>query len=119
MDIGERIKKRRQLLEMTQQELANAIGVTPQHISAIEQGKRDPSLFSLARLARELGVTIDHLVTNNESVITDVIPAIKGDKRLKLKAKKALIRLVQELYALSPVVAHETIIEGEDAERLD
>jgi len=118
MGIGERIKKRRQLLEMTQQELAKAIGVTPQHISAIEQGKRDPSLFSLAKLAKELGVTTDYLVTNNESVITDVIPAIKGDKKLKLKAKKALIRLVQELYAIRPVVDHETIIGGEDAEKL-
>ena len=104
---------------MTQQELAEAIGVTPQHISAMEQDKRDPSLFSLTQLARELGVTIDYLVTNKESVITGVIPAIKGDKNLRLKAKKALIPLIQELYALRPVVASETIIGGEDAEKLD
>jgi len=83
---------------MTQQELAEAIGVTPQHISAIEQDKRDPSLSSLAKLAEELGVTIDYLVTGKESVITDTIPAIKGDKKLKLKAKKALTALIQELY---------------------
>jgi transcriptional regulator with XRE-family HTH domain len=113
MSIGERIKKRRQILGMTQQELAKAIWVTPQHISAIEQGKRDPSLFSLARLARELGVTIDYLVTNKESVITDPIPAIKGDKKLSLKAKKALIPLIQELYALRLGVDSETTIEDE------
>ncbi len=83
---------------MTQQELAKAVGVTPQHISAIEQDKRDPSLSSLAKLAEELGVTIDYLVIGKESVITDAIPAIKGDKDLKLKAKKALIGLIQELY---------------------
>jgi len=83
---------------MTQKELAEAIGVTPQHISAIEQDKRDPSLSSLAKLAEELGVTIDYLVTGKESVITDTIPAIKGDKKLKLKAKKALTALIQELY---------------------
>lgn len=83
---------------MTQQELAKAVGVTPQHVSAIEQDKRDPSLSSLAKLAEELGVTIDYLVIGKESVITDAIPAIKGDKDLKLKAKKALIGLIQELY---------------------
>ena len=83
---------------MTQKELAEAIGVTPQHISAIEQDKRDPSLSSLAKLAEELGVTTDYLVTGKESVITDTIPAIKGDKKLKLKAKKALAALIQELY---------------------
>ena len=83
---------------MTQKELAEAIGVTPQHISAIEQDKRDPSLSSLGKLAEELGATIDYLVTGKESVITDTIPAIKGDKKLKLKAKKALIALIQELH---------------------
>lgn len=83
---------------MTQKELAEAIGVTPQHISAIEQDERDPSLSSLVKLAAELGVTIDYLVTGKESVITDTIPAIKGDKKLKLKAKKALTALIQELY---------------------
>jgi transcriptional regulator with XRE-family HTH domain len=98
MSIGKRIRKRRQILEMTQKELAEAIGVTPQHISAIEQDKRDPSLSSLGKLAEELGVTIDYLVTGKESVITDTIPAIKGDKKLKLKAKKALIALIQELH---------------------
>lgn len=98
MSIGKGIRKRRQILEMTQKELAEAIGVTPQHISAIEQDKRDPSLSSLAKLAEELGVTIDYLVTGKESVITDTIPAIKGDKKLKLKAKKALTALIQELY---------------------
>ena len=98
MGIGKRIKERRQKLEMTQQELAKAVGVTPQHISAIEQDKRAPSLFTLAKLAEELGVTIDHLVTGKESVITDVIAAIRGDENLKLKPKQALTTLIQELY---------------------
>jgi transcriptional regulator with XRE-family HTH domain len=98
MSIGKRIRKGRQILEMTQQELAEVIGVTPQHISLIEQGKGAPSLSTLTKLAEELGVTIDYLVTGKESVITDAIPAIKGDKKLKLKAKKALTALIQELY---------------------
>ena len=83
---------------MTQQELAEVIGVTPQHISLIEQDKGAPSLSTLAKLAEELGVTIDYLVTGKESVITDAIPAIKGDKKLKLKVKKALIALIQDSY---------------------
>ena len=99
MTIGERIRKTRQELKITQEELARAIGVTPQHISAIEQNKRDPSLSSLARLAEELGVTADYLITGNEKGITEPIPAIKGNKRLNLKAKKALIALIEELLA--------------------
>lgn len=78
--------------------MAQSLGVTPQHISAIEQGKRLPSLFSLVKLAEELGVTIDYLATGKEGVVTDTIPAIKADKKLSLKSKKALVALVEELY---------------------
>lgn len=98
MTIGDRIRKRRQRLRITQQELATAIGVTPQHVSAIEQNKRDPSLSSVARLAQELGVTTDYLITGKEGGVAEPIPAIKADKRINLKAKKALIALIEQLY---------------------
>ena len=98
MSTGSRIRKRRKELELTQQELARALGITSQHISAIEQDKRAPSLPSLSRLAEELGVTVDHLITGKEGVIVSIIPAIKADKKLSLKSKKALVSLVEELY---------------------
>ncbi len=85
-------------MELTQLQLAQALGVTPQHISAIEKDRRTPSLDSLAKLAEELGVTIDYLVTGKESVITDPIPAIKAEKKFKVEIKKALITLMQALY---------------------
>jgi len=96
--LGHRLRSRRQALKLSQQELSEAIGLTPQHISAIEQDKRSPSLTSLAKLAMELGVTTDYLITGKEGVITDTIPAIKADKRLKLEVKKALITLVRSLH---------------------
>ena len=95
MSLGERIKLRRQALNITQQQLAQALGMTPQHISAIEQDKGAPSLTLLPKLAEELGVSIDYLVSGKEGIITDTIPAIKADKRLTLKAKRLLIGLIQ------------------------
>lgn len=97
MGLGERIRKRRQALGITQEELAQVLRVTPQHISAVEQNKRAPSLAFLTRLAEELGVSIDYLVSGKEGIITDTIPAIKADKKLKLKIKRALITLIEEL----------------------
>jgi len=97
MTIGERIRKRRQALKITQQELAKALGVTPQHISGIEQEKRSPSLSFLSKLAEEMGVTTDYLLSGKEGIITDTIPAIKADKSFSLKAKGALITLVEQL----------------------
>jgi transcriptional regulator with XRE-family HTH domain len=98
MSLGERIRKRRKELNLTQSDLAKALGVTSQHISAIEQNKRAPSLDSLVKIAKELGVTVDFLLTGEESIITEPIPAIKADKKLSLKAKKALVSLIEELY---------------------
>jgi len=99
MSLGERIRKRRQSLKLTQVQLAQALGLTAQHISVIEQDKRTPSLASVAKMAEQLGVTVDYLVTGKESVIGDIIPAIKADKGLDLNAKNALITLVKELRA--------------------
>jgi transcriptional regulator with XRE-family HTH domain len=102
MSLGRRIKERRKTLGLTQQQLAESLGVTPQHISVIEQDKRSPSLSSLARMAEQLGVTVDFLVVGKEGTIISVITAIKADKRLNLKTKRALITLVEELYKISP-----------------
>jgi transcriptional regulator with XRE-family HTH domain len=97
--VGQRIRERRIYLNVTQEKLATALRVTPQHISFIEQGKGSPSVVLLPALAKELAVSVDYLVSGTDSVITDTIPAIKADKRLGLKAKKALVALVEELYS--------------------
>ena len=101
MSIGTRIKNRRQELKFTQSEIAKQVNLTPQHISAIEQDKRLPSIALLGKLADELGVTMDYLVTGKESLVSDAIPSIKADKNLTLKSKKALISLIEELRSSS------------------
>lgn len=98
MSLPNRIRARREALEFTQEHLAKATKLTPQYISLIEQGKRVPSVSSLSRLAEELGVTVEYLVTGKEPVITDTIPAIRADPKLTAEAKKALIATVRELY---------------------
>ena len=96
LGIGIRIRKRRHDLKITQLELAQALGVTPQHVSLIEQGKAATSLPLFAKLAEELGVTTDYLISGKDTIVTDTIPAIKADKTLKLKSKRILIALVEE-----------------------
>ncbi len=101
MNLGQRIRQRRVALKLTQKELADALKFTPQHLSAIEQGKRSPSLSSVGRLAEELGVTVDYLVVGKESAAAGLLPAIKADPKLELGVKRALITLVQALYERS------------------
>lgn len=116
MSLGERIRNRRQILKITQQELAVALGITPQHISLLEQDKGAPSLTLLPNLAEQLGVSIDYLVSGKEGIITEVIPAIKADKNLKLKAKRALIALVEELRGTTVLEANLSLDPPSDCE---
>jgi len=95
--VGQRIKERRLVLKLTQDDLSKTLGVTRQHISFIEQGKGSPSLTLLPKLASELGVSVDYLVSGKTCVITDSVPAVKADKLLSLKSKKAIIALIEEL----------------------
>ncbi len=97
MSLGQRIRQRREILKVTQQELAQALGMTPQNISLIEKDKSTPSLTVISKLAEQLGSSIDYLVSGKEGVSTDIIPAIKADKVLRLDAKRALITMVKLL----------------------
>jgi putative transcriptional regulator len=47
--------------EMTQQQLADRIGLTRQTINAIEQGKYSPTLEAAFRIARVFGVPLEEV----------------------------------------------------------
>ncbi len=47
--------------EMTQQELADRVGLTRQTIIAVEQGRYSPSLEAAFKIARAFGVPLDEV----------------------------------------------------------
>lgn len=55
--IGKQIRKRRRDLEMSQQTLADSVGVTRGHIQAIEVSKSNPSIEVLTKIATVLELT--------------------------------------------------------------
>jgi len=54
-------RHRRQQHDMTQQELADRVGVTRQTILAIERGSYNPSVGLALRLAEVFGVSVEEL----------------------------------------------------------
>ena len=62
------IAQRRIALGMTQQQLAEAVSSTQQTIAQWEQGKRDPRISSLLKLADALNCTVDELIQINDSL---------------------------------------------------
>jgi len=65
-----KIKVFRAMHDLTQEDLARAIGVTRQTILAIEKGKYVPSLDLAFRIARHFNVTIEEVFTYEKDVLT-------------------------------------------------
>lgn len=60
--IGKRIKQAREIASMTQEQLSSQLGCTPQHVSALERGVKQPSLETLVNIAILLNVSADFLL---------------------------------------------------------
>ena len=54
--MNERIKEARKARKMTQQQLAEAIGLTQNYIAMMEMGRRDPSDRTISDICRVCGV---------------------------------------------------------------
>ncbi|MCD4756581.1 helix-turn-helix domain-containing protein [bacterium] len=71
-DIGENIRKYRKRLKLTQDELADRVGITWEMISRYERGESSP-MNQLDKLAKSLGVSAGDLV-DSDSVNVYQIP---------------------------------------------
>lgn len=60
--LGLRIRKRRQMMSMTLQELSKACGVSAGYLSQVERDNAVPTLGTLAEIAAALDVSIDHFI---------------------------------------------------------
>ena len=60
--LGERLQKQRQLLNLSQKEVATTIGVSPSVISNYESSERTPSVEILISLARLYHCSTDYLL---------------------------------------------------------
>jgi len=60
--IGANIQSARERAKYTQEELSEMIGVTPNHLSAIERGASGASLETIEKLCQLFGVSADSLL---------------------------------------------------------
>lgn len=76
--LGERIKKRREQLNLQLGELASRIGVSASAMSQIEKAKSFPSIITLKNIAESLHTTVGELIGENESLANN--PVVKRDE---------------------------------------
>lgn len=73
--IGNRISKFRKEKHMTQEELANLLGVSSQAVSKWETDTSCPDISILPKLCKVLGITTDELLTGKDNEVKMVPPA--------------------------------------------
>ena len=65
--LGTRLQEQRQLLKLSQKEVAKAIGVSPSVVSNYESGERTPSVENLMALAGLYRCSTDYLLGLDKS----------------------------------------------------
>ena len=65
--VGNRIKKARERLNITQENISERMNVGPQHISDVERGAVGISIDMLMKICETLDITADYVLFGNEA----------------------------------------------------
>lgn len=98
MSQGERIREARQAKGLTQQDLADALGVQRAAVSQWEKDQTSPTNDKLAKLSEMLSVDVQHLVTGTRRLPVARIPLNTKEQQLSVieQAAKMLAPLAKD-----------------------
>lgn len=66
--IGAAVRKHREILRLSQEELGERAGLDRTYISQVERSTRNPTMLSLQRIAHGLGIELDVLVASARDI---------------------------------------------------
>lgn len=93
MTTGQNIHHFRLLKQMTQAQLADAIGTTTQNISQYERGVRNPKLETLRKIALALDCNISDLDSSLSSILADAVFSPESRAELSDAANNMMVAL--------------------------
>ena len=135
MTIGKRIAFLRKEKGLTQEELANHMGISPQAVSKWENDQTCPDISALPKLARLFGVTVDELLEGKESLpavrmlppeqrkdIKDMLLRITVDSaegdRIRVNLPMALVEIAMEIGMEMPQINGNDDLKGIDMKKV-
>lgn len=93
-DLGSRVRQARRQMALTQEELAEKMGISASFLGHIERGSRVASLETLVSLCNVLKVTPEYLLSASLHSFDDSMPdGLSEDERAKLNE---FLRLAQD-----------------------
>jgi transcriptional regulator with XRE-family HTH domain len=119
--VGQRIRQRRTLLGMSQEKLAEAIGLTFQQVQKYERGGNRTSASRLFDLTRVLDVPISYFFEEMEAGVADKSPSrlmgVPASKMQKASAepdplvKRETLELVRAYYKITEPRVRKRVFE--------
>ncbi len=98
--IGARISRLRSEERLTQEELAERMGINPKYLSSIERGKENPTLQTLIKASESLGVEFSEIfsllqsedpVASKEEIISLLDEADEEQMRVIYRIVKGVV----------------------------
>ena len=135
MTLGKRIALLRKEKNLTQEELASHMGVSPQAVSKWENDQTCPDISALPKLARLLGVSVDELLEGKKELpavrvlppeerkdlkdmmLRITVDSAQGD-RIRVNLPLALLEVAMEIGMEMPQVNGTEALKGIDLNKV-
>ena len=87
VDMGKRVRKQRQLIGLTQQELAERIGVSTSFVGHVERGTRKASLETLVSISNAMELSMDYMLAGslNNGGMGPMPPQLNQNQRMAMQ----------------------------------
>lgn len=98
-DMGNRIQLRRKSLGIKQYDLAERLGISNNHLSAIENGVQNTTIEVLVKICDELQVTPDYLLLgsmHSNNVPQDIVENLKLCSKEDIELTKLIVNAMVE-----------------------
>lgn len=126
--IGQKISMLRKDKGITQEGLAERLGVSPQAVSKWENDISCPDITLLPKLAQHLGITVDELLSNDlkkeisfvpvenrkriEDMMLKIIINSSDGEKVNINLPMALVKVAVELGMSMPQVSNNNNLQG-------
>ena len=109
MIIGKSILDYRKKNNLSQEQLANKIGITRQAISKWEQEKGAPDIENLILLSDEMNISLDNLIKGNSNLKKQIV---NNQKAVKFHLLVILFLIAIVIYIAYFAILHEIFMVG-------
>lgn len=110
MRFADRLKSLRAVHGLTQQQLADVIGMSKSTINMYERGEREPGLETQERIADFFNVDLDYLLGRSDRT-TVVAPAKPIPPGLEPLPEMATVPLIGDIACGTPITAEQNVVD--------